>query len=249
MGTSKPIKWSIIVFTFTFSIVFALIPLFLGLGISYSSIREQPWRSSKAILASNKASMLLDAGIPEDILLSYSECHSSCKTECPSCIVKYSAPSTMTIYLQTIESLEGLWSGINARLQIQDSFQDGTTNHDTWGDSVHLESKKVQTWIKVQLLSFDPQYYHQTITGKAYLIVTYPTPAGYGGLFHQATTNMDRTIQFYVVSPEEKDLLDEIFPSGGMGYFGLVLGPALIIFGVGLFFHLTKDVQKKLAHK
>lgn len=63
------------------------------------------------------------------------------------------------------------------------------------------------------------------IPGTAFLNVTYPARSG-GGRFYDAYERLTRSIKIYVVSPEEKDALDAVFPPDNPG---LVLGPFLIL--------------------
>lgn len=234
-----------------------LLIMVLGFGsVTYKTLMAQPWKSSKSVIeTSDKAQMLMDKGIPEEVLLYNRECNRmAIDIGCPVMAYPFNRDeessisyTRLRVTFGEISALDGKWRGNNAEFRILEPLQTNLeveTNDDTWDNEIYSGGNSdKRIWIEVKFPYFDPQYYHQTFIVNTSISVVYPSRVGGFGDFRftSKTENMDRELTIFIISPEEYTDLREILGNGWQyGWIGLIIGTTVVFIGGYLSYQIIR---------
>jgi hypothetical protein len=145
------------------------------------------------------------------------------------------------IEMGEVTSIHGKWVGENPRVTLEnqgDVSVDGTSRTGMWGETLGqpMVGERIKTrpiWIRAQIPSPGPETLHTLVPARVDLDLISPQGAGYQA-FRNQNQDRSRTLEFFVVTPHEMNLLE----AGGRftplpnALFGLIIGLAFLAMGV-----------------
>lgn len=127
-------------------------------------------------------------------------------------LVVYDSEARIRVNFQKMNSIKGLWNGDYLEFAIVTPFHEkfvAESQTTSWGNMLITQDYDLSTftpWIRTAF-SIDKIYYHQWLTANVKLGISYPvytnSQAGFLPRFENKTTTFEHSLQLFVASPEE----------------------------------------------
>jgi hypothetical protein len=129
-------------------------------------------------------------------------------------LIVYDSDARIRVNFQKTDSIKGLWNGDYLECAILTPFYEkfgAESQTNSWGNMLITQDYDLSTftpWIRTAF-SIDKIYYHQWLTAKVKLGISYPvyTNSQAGLAFENKTTTFEHSLQLFVASPEEYQMV------------------------------------------
>jgi len=127
-------------------------------------------------------------------------------------VISYGKMANLEFKFESRRSIKGLWRGSEGKLIITAPYNatfEGATRTTSWGDLlIYQGSYGFEPWLRVTF-PVEKEYYHEWISATVEMDIVYPIETPTAGHFTNWNAHLKRDIRFFVISPEEYEMLEE----------------------------------------